>query len=216
MGKNSRRMNKWNYVDLLFAIIHYCFILLFNYYFIFGFVFNVIAIIFPSILLVGVFFTFFARNPFYLYLCLGLLIIVGVIALPLLLFFISIMVGVSLFIFGDFLNIMFLLIFLIPLSLEIWYIINFSTGSGLSSVAKKIFSAKFGAFYGYGGRTIDLFWYGEDLDAQLNERKKAIYHKYNRQRIIEITLACVVGYFAMLIISTYYNISLPPDFKSFW
>jgi len=180
-------------IDLIFAVIHFIFTIVLI---ILLFPINIntgIAMGFLSILFTGTFYTYFIKNPFYPYFCIGLLVCGGVLIMPYIIWM------VFLLFVGALLNI----IFFITLVIELWYISNLTKGAGLSSVSKKVFILRFGGFYGYGGKAIDSFWHNGDTEKKLEEKKarREFEKKYNMYWIIAITLFCSIGFISTLMTS---------------
>jgi len=159
-----------------------------------------LAIGFLSVLFVGIFFTYFIKNPFYLFFCVGLLICGGVLIMPILLLLV-------LDILNEFSS---NILFLFPLIVELLYIFNLVKGTGMSSVAKKVFIGKFGGFMAFGGKKINKFWHDEDPEIRskkILEARKAqrqFEKKYKMYWLILISFICVIGFFTALMMSATY------------
>ena len=157
-----------------------------------------IAIGFISILFLSIFITFFIKNPFYQFFCVGLLICGGVLIMPILLLLV-------LEVLAEFSS---NIIFLIPLFIELWYIYNLVKGTGMGSVAKKSFIGQFGGFMGFGGKRLNELWHDEDPEIRskkILEARKAqrqFEKKYKMYWIILINFICVIGFLTALVMST--------------
>lgn len=100
--------------------------------------------------------------------------------------------------------------FLIPLFIEFWYMYNLVGGTGMSSIAKKVFIGKYGGFMGFGGKRINELWHDEDPEIRskkILEAKKAQrqFEKKNKMYwLFSIALICVVGFLITLLMSAMY------------